>query len=1006
MTPFRVLLAAMLLAAVSFSHAQVVVNEVHASNLNNFQDNYNRYEDWFELYNTSNDPVDLEGWWVSNRAGNPLKWQIPAGTIIPGNGHLVFVCSKRDEVSGGYLHTSFTLNQTDEDHVLLSDPNGDLVDSFSFVLLTRTKTGHSRIRYPDGGDWSLSNTPTPGAANNGEIEEYLERPVLLPAAGFYSGSQEVTITAADGVTIRYTLDGSEPTATSTEYTGPINVTQTTVIRAAAFGPPGSQSSFMETNTYFIDDFHTVDVLSISGNQLLTLLNGNGGIQPFGNLEYFSPTGILRDEAYGEFNEHGQDSWAYGQRGIDYIARDETGYNDGINYPIFNITDRDKFKRLIIKAAAGDNFNYGPGQPAHIRDMYVQALSQVAGLDLDERSYQPCVLYVNGQYWGVYDVREKVDDHAYTRYYYGQDRYDLQFIKTWGGTWNEYGGAQASTDWQALRNYIMNNDMGDPDNFAYVDGQLNWRSLVDYFVLNSYTVCSDWLNWNTGWWRGLNPDGEARKWRYILWDMDATFDHYANFTGIPNQTAQAPPCQAEQLSNPGGQGHTNILTKLMDENEEVRNFYVNRYSDLINTYFGCDFMLTFLDSLIGNIAPEMPGQIARWGGTMAEWENNVNIMRQFIEDRCVYMMQEGMQDCYDVEGPYELVFDVSPVGAGRIRINSITPEAYAYTGSYFGNIGNELAPIPNPGYTFSHWEVIGDNTITPSMTDSLVALGVVGPGTIIAHFVPEIFHDVVFNVSPPNGGLIRIGADIPATYPHYDSKPANVPIELAPIPSPGWYFSHWETTSGNTIAPSLVDSLVQLTLTVPDSIIAHFDPPQTFTVVLDMDPREGGDIIFDGVNYSNFPVEVSVQELTPYQFHVEPDQFYEWSHWEVRQHAYVPNDSTSMELTVTFLGPDTIIAHLIADEFFIEMPNTFTPNGDGMNDLFLPMGHAIDTENFEMEIFNRWGNSIYTTNSLSKGWNGTSNGQRVADGTYMYRVVVQNAITKEILTYQGYVAVYR
>ena len=73
-------------------------------------------------------------------------------------------------------------------------------------------------------------------------------------------------------------------------------------------------------------------------------------------------------------------------------------------------------------------------------------------------------------------------------------------------------------------------MSDGANYAYVQSELSTQSLIDYFVLNSYTVTSDWLNWNTAWWRGLNPDGDKRKWRYVLWDMDATFGHYINFTG--------------------------------------------------------------------------------------------------------------------------------------------------------------------------------------------------------------------------------------------------------------------------------------------------------------------------------------------------------------------------------------------------------------------------------------------------------------------------------------------
>ena len=526
--------------------AQVVLNEICVTNLNGITqtDPYNEgtdNEDWVELYNTTGAAFDLSGWHLSDDASEPMKWAFPAGASIPANGHMVVLCSGWDGLFGTYYSTNFKITQASEEFVVLADGGGTIVDQFQ--LTQRSKVDHTRSRVPDGsGSWSLTTTATPGAANSAAVPEYEQRPQLSPEAGFYTGAQSVTITGPAGATIRYTTNGDEPTATSTVYAGPINVAATTVIKAACFSStPGVPQSFTETNTYFIDVTHGVCVLSASGDQIQELLDGNGGIQPLGNLEYFGPDGVLRDEAVGNFNEHGQDSWAYSQRGFDYIVRDQSGYNDAIHYPIFHATDRDKFQRLIIKALAGDNCPFGPGQPAHIRDPYVQSLSQKGNLRLDERSYEPAVLYVNGQYWGVYDMREKVDDSDFFDEYYDQDENHAYMVKTWGGTWSEFGGGAAIADWNALRAYIDANDMGDATAFAYVDERYNWKSLIDYFCLNSYTVCADWLNWNTGWWRGLDVNGEHRKWGYILWDMDATFGHYGNFTGIPDQSANADPC---------------------------------------------------------------------------------------------------------------------------------------------------------------------------------------------------------------------------------------------------------------------------------------------------------------------------------------------------------------------------------------------------------------------------------------------------------------------------------
>jgi gliding motility-associated-like protein len=898
----KFLLLAFAASGISAS-AQVLINEVSASNMNTITDSFGDNEDWVELYNTTAAAVDLSGWYISNKVGNPAKWPFPAGTSIPANGMLMVYCSKRDMVAGSEYHTNFKLDQSDEDHVVLSDPGANIIDDVA--LTPRTKIDNSIGRTTDGAaTWSLFLTPTPGASNAGPSPDYAPRPALTPDAGFYSGTTNVTMTTSDpSCTIRYTTDGSEPTASSPAYAGPIAINATEVIRAACFSStPGVPPSFVETNTYFINNTHTTAVLSIAGNQVLDLLNGDQ-IEPYGSFEYFGPDQQLRDEATGTFNEHGNDSWAYGQRGFDYITRDQTGYNDAIHYPIFHSTSRDKYQRLIIKAAANDNYPFESGS-AHIRDAYVHSLAQYGHLKLDTRTYEPCVLYVDGQYWGVYEIREKVDDHDYTKEYYDQDEYDLQYLKTWGGTWSEYGGAQAQTDWDALRAYIMANNMGDPTAFAYVESQYNWKSLVDYVVLSSYTVCTDWLNWNTEWWRGFNPNGEHKKWGYGLWDNDAVFGHYINYTGVPDQTPAADPCNAEALPDPGGQGHIPILQKLMAENQEVHDYYVNRYIDLGNTLFSCQTMIPFLDSMVNLITPEMPGQIAKWGGSMAEWQANVQNMRDFINARCTDI-QQGLVDCYQLEGPYNVVYKVEPEMSGTIKINSIMPDAYPFEGIYYGGI---------------------------------------------------------------NTTLEAQGAD-------------------------GWVFDHWEALH-HSLAPSMSDSLATLTFTSSDTVIAHFAPPLHYPVVLLVDPPGTASITYDTDLYTAFPATVdrpaeSIDTLT-----VHPEMYYDFLYWEFKYNTPNLNDTTLKSIPVTVFYPDTIIAHLQAQDYVYYVANAFSPNGDGVNDTWRPWNNVVDLERYQLRVFDRWGREVFSTTDPYKPWDGTANGKRVPLGVYAFKANMLEAITHD------------
>lgn len=720
----------------STATSQVLINEYCAAN-NSLTDAFGNTPDWIELFNAGASNVDLTGYYLSDKANNNLKYSVPTVTLNAGQ-RMVFYCSGQNQLSGSEYHTNFKLRQSyNPEKVVLSDASGTIIDSLTIVACLH---GHSRGRETDGSaTWALFTTPTPNAANTGFDPEYSARPVMDQAAGGYSGSVTVNITSTDATaTVYYTTDGTTPTTASTPVAGPITITNTTVLKARGFSAtPGVPASFVETNTYFIDESHTVKVVSIAGDEITAFIEDTH----FGafsdnfdcSIEYFTPALTQIDEGAGYSNKHGNDSWAYDQRGIDFVMKDEYGYNSDLHDYIFKEkTSRNKFQRLIIKAAANDNYPFEMGG-CHLRDAYVHSLSQKGKLRMDERSYEPCILYVDGAYWGVYELREKVDDHDFTDHYYNQDENNMQFLKTWGGTWDEYGGPQAQTDWDNFKNWVAANDMTIPANWNTMDAQYNWKSLVDYVVLNSVIVSADWLNWNTAWWRGMNPLGDKKKWRYTLWDMDASFGHYINYTGVPDTGPTADPCNPEALPDPGGQGHVPILNKLM-LNDTFQQFYVSRYIDLFNDIFNCNAMLAHLDSLVNLIDPEMDKQFARWGGNRSTWEANVQSWRDWITQRCTEL-EQGMVDCYDLTGPFDMTFDVQPPGAGDIKVNSLWLPNYIFSGSYYGGIDVILKAKANAGFQFAYWE-FNSHIPTPSIDSAEVRFEPTSTDNIIAHFYPD------------------------------------------------------------------------------------------------------------------------------------------------------------------------------------------------------------------------------------------------------------------------------
>ena len=892
---FKVLLIAFTFIVFN-SWSQVVINEYTAANYNNYQDNYNEYEDWVEFYNPTTGNIDLNGYFLSDKDNNLTKWQFTGSFIVPANGHAVVFFSGRDELTGE-AHTNYKLHQTKgNEWIILTNPNGVTVEDS--VWVKRCQANHSRGRDINGSNnWGVFDTPTPNANNVNSFLGYAEKPVFSLAGGVFTGSVNVNINSTSTTnTIYYTDNGEFPTNASNLYTNQLTYNNTTILKARSYSSnPQILPGFIEFHTYFINDNHTLPVISISGSDVDNLLGGNQWIEPFGTFEIFDTNGQLIDKNRGQYNKHGNDSWAYPQRGFDYIVRDQLGYGHEVEGQIFRDKNRDGFQRLIVKAASNDNypFSYG-GSGAHIRDPYCNSLSQVADLRLDERTHEPCILYLNGEYWGVYDYREKVDDIDFTDYYYDQDDGYVDFIKTWGGTWIEYG---TDTGWVNIRDFIINNDMSIQANYDHAKKYLNVGSLIDYYLLNVYTVNADWLNWNTAWWRGRDLNGDKKKWRYALWDFDNTFDHGANYTGIPNTDPNADPCDTEGMGNVGGQGHVPILNALFDS-EEFTADYINRWADLGNTYFSCDFMISHLDSLINMIEPEMPRQINTWGGTYADWQNNVDDLRNFILDRCTEI-NAGIVDCYDVTGPFTVTVIIDGIGEVQLSDININELNSGWSGEYFGDIN---IPVDINSGSFSFWEIISDSTYVYDPYDPSFEINLVSNITIIAYFDANT---ITYMVDPPGQAIMSENGNIINGFPYDKSYTNNAVINLSALPSVGWQVEYW--SSGNhTFTPNPTANNVAITVNSTDTVWLHVEPIIVTATIETAPENSNGDVYIDGNIINNFPHVVSYNYGSTVNISANSTPYWEFDYWT--SNNFVPNGTNSADYSFNITDHDTIVAH--------------------------------------------------------------------------------------------------
>ena len=913
------------------SSSQVLINEYSAANYAAYTDNYGEYEDWVELYNPTANPIDLNGWFLTDKTANPTKWSFSSSLIIPANGTVIVFCSGRDEIVGGNAHSNFKITQTKlNETLLLSDINMVFQDSVNVIP---HQDSHSRGRETDGStNWSVfANGGTPNSSNINALEEYATTPVFSQSSGYYSGSISVSLSSPDSnVTIYYTTNGDSPDNTSTVFTTPININNTTVLKAIAYSSnPNIPPSFIDYHTFFINDTHTIPILSISGDSVALLIEdgvlstgggwwGGPALEPRGTIEWFDQNGVLIDKGTGEFNKHGNDSWAYDQRGFDYVMRDQFGYNHALQDQVFDTKDRDKFQRIIVKAAANDNypFSYG-GSGAHIRDAYIHHLSQLGDLRLDERSTKSCIVYLNGNYWGVYEVREKVDDHDFTDYYYDQDKNNLQYLKTWGGTWTEYGAPNAQTDWDNFVDFVDNNPMSIQANYLQAKSEYNMGSLIDYFLLNAYVVCQDWLNWNTAWWRGMDPNGEKKKWRYTLWDMDNTFDHGTNYTGIPSSDPNAEPCDPSTLGNTGGQGHVPIWNEMLT-NQEFHDDYINRWQDLANGPLSCTYMIHILDSMIAVIDPEMPRQIATWGGSYSGWQNNVTDLRNFILARCD-SMNSGFVDCDTaITGIFNVTVEI--IGVGEIEMsnnNLINNFNTPFLDERFGGID---LPFEVKSGNFSHWEVVSS---TPYVYDPDVDTLVIDlqDDVIIRAYFGET-KDIVYDIFPPGTTTsININGNVVNTFPYMDSPLVGENVTLDPVIDPNYGFEYWESDS-SVILPSTQTESVSFDVVGQDTI--RLNLYQKPIIVYNVNPSgTNTSININGVNINAFPytTNVYIDDLNTLTPSIDPD--YSFASWSTNFNTML--NGGAMNNSFYGLYSDTITLNISYSSAFISGNDTICEN---------------------------------------------------------------------------------
>ena len=686
---------------------QVRINEVMAYNITCLANPLTgEQDDWIELYNGTDRTVDFGQFYLTDNPSDPTKWRIPEGMEVPAGGFLLVWADGTGNLPNK-CHAPFKL-AVEGETVALFSAAGTLVDSLCFPRL------YGDISYGIHSDGSPVHfkTPTPGRWNlGGAVFTVAKKPRFDPPAGIYPSGRQVALLDGDtGGTIRYTLDGTEPDEDDPLYTGPITVESHRVIRARQW-VEGQEPSEIATASYIISDGFTLPVISLVtdpdnffDDMRGIYVTGTNGVPGYCNdepqnwnqdwerpmsLEYFDRDGNHRLQVDGGVKIHGGCSRNAPMKSLGFFARNRYG-SSAIGYPLFREKEADRFEGLILRNGGNDFWH------SFIRDAVVQATANTAVMDLDHQAYEPVQVFLNGEYWGIHNLREKVNEHWVTSNY-GIPDDQVDFLKN---SWEVFAGSREGFD--ELTRYLEEHSLAPDENFRVVADQIDMDSYTDYLITQMYFANRDWPGNNQKYWRERTGGG---KWRWILFDtefsmglynQDATMDM---FSFVNTDTVYEWP-------NPAW---ATLMIRRLLENRGFREGFLQKYMMHLNTTFTPDHLIGVIDSLYGAIHDLFPAQIARWGnaGTMEGWESKVEELRIFARNRPGYVWH-NMREFYSL-GPLFTLLVTSGDRTGQAFLNHLPVPPGEFEGKFAGGVDRELEFRAAPGYRFSHWEAVAINS---------------------------------------------------------------------------------------------------------------------------------------------------------------------------------------------------------------------------------------------------------------------------------------------------------
>lgn len=749
----------------------LIINEVMMDNRNSVRDEDGDYEAWMEIYNKGDTAVNLQGFGLSNETKEPFLWKFPERIIEPKSFCLVWLSGKDKDFSGEHLHTSFKLSRSDR-ALILTSANKSWRDVF---VPKSIGDNISYGRRPDGAPQLYGfDEGTPGERNlvnallEGPDTKRLNEPTFSHRGGFYSGEFYLALEEKiSDAKIYYTLDSSIPTEASIQYTRPILIpikaNEATVIRARAYkeGHPKSniisQSYFVEENVYnryntpvisLVTDpnnlFDYESGIYIGGWTLDQWIIKNPGIEISGSTpanynqrgknwereasielyESNGATGLVQNIGIRIFGGYSRISQLKSLQLFPRRNYDEKGY---FSYDFFQDSENysdDKssgyFNRILLRTSASDS------KYSLFRDSLIQSLVQET-IILDTQASQPSIVYINGQYYGIHNIREAYDS-TYTYKNYNINEEDIVILKNptgVAGSEVEEGYAGDEMHYNRTIKYLELNDIKLDESYSFIKTQIDIENFIEYNVLQIYCDNRDWPGNNVRVWRKRSeeyrPDaiyGHDGRWRWMVFDLDYGFGlHRGKDAAINNSLERA--TEENGLAWPNPPWSTFLLRTLL-WNEAFKAQFINTFADRLNTVFSPEAVLKKIEAMEKIYYPNIEEHITRWNlhnGDIETWGREIQGMKDFSIIRPEYLRQHII-DYFKLEGISKINVEMNEGGIVRLNTLKIEKTNLPWEGTYFNNVPIIAEAIPYPGFKFVGWEGVNtthDNKISITLS---------------------------------------------------------------------------------------------------------------------------------------------------------------------------------------------------------------------------------------------------------------------------------------------------